>query len=758
MSAYTNKIDNVPPRGQGFNGSLLPIAKAAKKEGVSIAQMFEDLLTRSQAENWAGPPKMAEVERAYERCSRTKGAQNNKKLDVASRYDKDCFEELVANYTGHVPTHHEIKRASTEQVSTAGYLRALFHPDDIVCLCSNVRDPGTFKPAKVWIAKAEAGEVTQEFVIPNPMAEENRCDNDVAHHRHVLIEFDEVSASKQLDFWAASGVPLVALTWSGNKSYHGIVKVDCGTRQEWDFKVKRDLYAKRFNALGADVHCKNPARLTRLPGVQRRDTEQEQTSIGVWSTPQALGPQDQAEKVTLEQSLTRLDERMEIAGGMTAPPPEIYYWPKPGKYLKKQGNSYIEIDKAHIKRTAKMAGFSEHSMSDKEGFENLNELETFQQEVEGRAIIYAGGVAGQKVGVVETNVGTMLIQNQANQILGVPGDFSTITAFIDACFGAEQGERYTLWLKHAHEAVFFGGNKAGHCLIKVGAPGAGKSFSTDVLEFPVIGRRGSPSQYFSGKTNFNEDIASAELLVIDDDIGVLGSGARGKEMLNDNIKRVVASAERRIHAKNAPAFEVIEPLVQRLSMALNEDAEYLQAIPSLDTSMDGKLLLLKVEDFRENCKVECLTHEGMIEVKRKITEEIPAFIHHLLNMEVPEHLVDRRFGFRGYRAPELVQMVNDITPEKQVLNVIMMVIKRTEDIEELNALEKASAGQIHAWMIELGDGMSKQYEKLCPTANSLGKYLTRLAKREETVTHHGRNEENANVYTIRQPKAETELI
>lgn len=115
------------------------------------------------------------------------------------------------------------------------------------------------------------------WICFNPFSEigAGRKNSNVAEFRYALVESDELDINEQANALLAMNLPIVALVSSGKKSVHAIVRIDAYDLAE---------YRKRVNALyeyctkrgfKVDVQNKNPARLSRLPGVERGDSRQE---------------------------------------------------------------------------------------------------------------------------------------------------------------------------------------------------------------------------------------------------------------------------------------------------------------------------------------------------------------------------------------------------------------------------------------------------------------------------------------------------
>jgi hypothetical protein len=159
-------------------------------------------------------------------------------------------------------------------------LLALFYQDELVYLGDQYGK--TVRKRDDWIADIVAGAPIPPLLCVNPLKHGGgmtagskpspRCDDAVAVFRHAVAEFDGMSLANQFAFWWGWGLGAVsAVTFSGSKSLHVLLRVDCTTRQAWDRDVKNGLFRRRLIPLGCDGACANPARLSRLAGASRAD-------------------------------------------------------------------------------------------------------------------------------------------------------------------------------------------------------------------------------------------------------------------------------------------------------------------------------------------------------------------------------------------------------------------------------------------------------------------------------------------------------
>jgi hypothetical protein len=165
-------------------------------------------------------------------------------------------------------------------------LDTLYENDDFLCLGKDCYAKDV-KKRNEWIELIEKnGNIYSLFMI-NPFTGKfhrdqsgktsQRCNAAINQYKYVLGEFDPPKGSdsfplqRQLEFWSSVTLPIVALTYSGNKSIHAIISL-CGevnSESEWDELVKGHIFHDLFAPLGADSNTANPARFSRFPGFLR---------------------------------------------------------------------------------------------------------------------------------------------------------------------------------------------------------------------------------------------------------------------------------------------------------------------------------------------------------------------------------------------------------------------------------------------------------------------------------------------------------
>jgi|GEM_PF-2841233 hypothetical protein len=210
----------------------------------------------------------------------------------SGRFDGEkAFAALIAPYADYSESDLECElwERSPYRLDHAPGIR------DAEVLLENLYDPGDllFIGDKICPFERQRGAIRSvaehlksmrpaELFRPNPLTGEAVtldsgkqsliADGCVAKFRYAVIEFDSCSLRDQIAFFLAvidKKLPLEALTFSGNKSIHGLLAVNCPDAAAWEHEVEEKLFRSYLEPLGCDGACKNESRMSRLPGVAR---------------------------------------------------------------------------------------------------------------------------------------------------------------------------------------------------------------------------------------------------------------------------------------------------------------------------------------------------------------------------------------------------------------------------------------------------------------------------------------------------------
>lgn len=120
---------------------------------------------------------------------------------------------------------------------------------------------------------AVLGDVNPEvgaWIRFNPVDGKGIKNENVTDYKYTLVECDSGDLEKQYESILQLELPVACLVHSGGKSIHAIVKVEAGNLEEYRKRVEYIYKVCKKNGLNVDIQNKNPSRLSRLPGVQRK--------------------------------------------------------------------------------------------------------------------------------------------------------------------------------------------------------------------------------------------------------------------------------------------------------------------------------------------------------------------------------------------------------------------------------------------------------------------------------------------------------
>lgn len=204
--------------------------------------------------------------------------------------------EGVITYEGEAePVARPVSHDPVQEITA--YLRARFEPDEYIGYVTSVyedTETGKLSPTRgnydrtagqiidllercggdVGSVLGDADPRAGAWIRVNPLDGKGVKDENVTDYRYVLVESDSLPIEQQNALMRDLELPIVTLTHTGGKSLHAIVHIDAKSREEYRSRVAYLFDVCEKNGLHIDKACKNPSRLTRLPGFQRGDNWQ----------------------------------------------------------------------------------------------------------------------------------------------------------------------------------------------------------------------------------------------------------------------------------------------------------------------------------------------------------------------------------------------------------------------------------------------------------------------------------------------------
>lgn len=209
--------------------------------------------------------------------------------------DEICADYVVTSpeQTTALPIAEPEHWNPAEQISR--YLETLFEVDDHVSYVTECwqNDKGKYLPGKDFCDRTAGellaelqkyhGDITKVFgdtnpecgawIRFNPMDGKGGKNENVTDFRYALVESDSLPVEQQYGIMHDLKLPIAALVYSGGKSLHAIVRVDA-SRDDYRKRVEFLYSVCDKNGLKVDRNCRNPSRLSRMPGVIRNGRKQ----------------------------------------------------------------------------------------------------------------------------------------------------------------------------------------------------------------------------------------------------------------------------------------------------------------------------------------------------------------------------------------------------------------------------------------------------------------------------------------------------
>ena len=397
-----------------------------------------------------------------------------------------------------------------------------------------------------------------------------------------------------------------------------------------------------------------------------------------------------------------------------------FFYLKAGNYWRqrrKPFSDYIQTTETDLKRHMKLAGILVDGWATN-GTTEFEKAICEAQEI--AAVDTVISLAGHQAGIFVSDDGSRILVPHGPKIIEPkPGPIDVCEKFFTELWGPEQLPYGLSWLKIMLEDLRTLNPKAWRhhqMLAMVGAANCGKSWCQNLITMLLGGRQTDPYNAMIGKENFNEHIATSEHLWMEDKNAQRDAKSRGE--FGAAIKRLTVSSVTSI--RGLYKTQISAPCFHRITMSINDDSDYITALPMLDDSVSDKLHLFKCS--------QAAMPENYAENRANFERELPAFTHFLLNgWRIPEALLEdegeKRFGVRHYHHPEVLELLDQFEPYLRFKEILDGTVKR-----EAWPLDGITANDICNL---LANGPSSQSaSKVCGNSIVCGLHLKRLAADE----------------------------
>jgi energy-coupling factor transporter ATP-binding protein EcfA2 len=403
---------------------------------------------------------------------------------------------------------------------------------------------------------------------------------------------------------------------------------------------------------------------------------------------------------------------------------EFYYDSGRKEYLYKNKRKWLLLDEGKFKMNLIDLGYKKT----KPRLEKMSEVEFKILDIrENHDVDYVGGLAGYKAGFYQLGDQRLLITHGPKIIYSKPGNCDLVMQIIDNLLNDEEDETgkqlhyFLCWLKIAYESLVNGDFRPGQVIVLAGPAGCGKSLLQKIITEMLGGRSARPYKYMTEQTEFNGDLFSAEHLPIEDEMP--STDIRSRRAFGSKIKEMAANEGIKCRAMHREGIE-LKPF-WRVSISVNDEPENLLTLPPIDESLEAKMIILRA--FKKPMPMPTAKTEDRKKFWNTILSQLPAFAHFLTTSIIPEDMVDQRYGVGFYHNRYILNEINQLSPEKRLLDLIDMGLFAKDEMSIVNEYE-LSAHELESKLHE-NSKTHNETGKLLTWTTTCGTYLGRLAKK-----------------------------
>jgi len=508
------------------------------------------------------------------------------------------------------------------------------------------------------------------LAIPRLGKKSQRAEENLVAYEYLLIESDSVEMELWLRVLTKLDLPIVAVTTSGSKSAHALVRVSQKNRE--GYLARASEIADLVVPLGADPAAMSAVRLTRVPGCVRKDTGKAQTLI--YFNPEA-GRVNPSKSTGLESSdeVSESDTNCQDSTDSSKPSTsaeksgqydDIYYDGK--TFFMRAGDGIWRYEMvAMLSSELKCRNISDRAPKGA-AMSPMDRAKAFIREH--RRVDGAGPSlynpnelwfeGGKKYLNTAKNVKIMPAAETADA-WGV--GFPRYAAILDNVFAhLDYRDFFMAWLKRFYESAEKGKLCMGQAMILVGPVHCYKTFFIERLLKPAMGGYADLSSIVSGEGNgFNADLFQSPLAIIDDTKAAESEAQTNR--YSSAIKKLVAHGTHKYHEKYLTPIMV--EWRGRVVIAANDDPVSIKAVPALDMSNKDKIIALALKTFEEGPTVDDL---------KDVEIELPAFLAWLKAWDIPAKYIDaaNRYYVMSYISPEVMEKIAAASPSAELRDTI----------------------------------------------------------------------------------------
>jgi hypothetical protein len=394
---------------------------------------------------------------------------------------------------------------------------------------------------------------------------------------------------------------------------------------------------------------------------------------------------------------------------------------------------FRRVDKGQMKDKLRKLGFYHRDGESGELSEVNMEIIRI---IEDCALDFCGPLAGHDSGFIALNNRNILVTEDKCPMPALEYDMEAdpdgecwqdFNRYLEALFGPEQFDFFVGWLKIAYETVLKGRGRPGQILALAGESGVGKTFLQSLITL-ILGRAAKPYNWMSGGSNFNSELFGAEHLVIGDELSSTDYNLR--RQLGNKLKQLVAEPMQKYHKKGVDAFDLYP--IWRCSMSFNYDGDDILVLPPMDDSLKEKIMVFHCY---KGAIPEEIEDPWESDFKNTLVNQMPFFLHWLVNIEIPQELRHPRYGVRTYHNDEIMNKLGRVENEFDFWDIVVSCYMNEEDPGEEMKEFLVTTSDLQAVILKQRPYLGNSKGLLSSTV-SCGIQLKKIADRNDGRASH----------------------
>jgi hypothetical protein len=133
-----------------------------------------------------------------------------------------------------------------------------------------------------------------------------------------------------------------------------------------------------------------------------------------------------------------------------------------------------------------------------------------------------------------------------------------------------------------------------------------------------------------------------------------------------------------------------------------------------------------------------------------LQRELPAFLSYLESFTTPEHLSDSRDGVTAWKDSELLEAIQEISPERKLENLIVLWLESSTFLNSGES-KSMSAAELEADLQHKDCPTSDQARNLLKYHSNCGRLLSTLLKQKSKHVTGKRKSNGTYLYEISRP-------